>query len=768
MKSFYIVSVQRFKTFNPSREYVELLVETFRKLYAKPEDEIHVVDFPSAYGPLLKLAFENSEVNELIVAPLDLAESNAIENMRAHSNAASHALVADIIPPTSESEFYKINPDLFYLNFDLISRDQSLDWGSSFVASADLNIHLHYPTVADNVYSKLANRQITNSITLDSGWILFNKLLGLDLTIGQRDPLINVKTVDYYADLVTNIAFINSESVSSQLNGIQQEYFAVTKSIVIEKWERELLNSNNVIVQSHFNENNVVVENCYMQSDFEFLGLQQLYKLNRDADTRLIFVHQSLSDQLAVKNILANWTGTNSDSIGVDAGVQNQLDQFYQAFTPVQFEEYWAYCQTRYHAHYVCTDVEFLNDLESQCHVNNLFWAGKNGTHPSLLKATKLRLAATEFHYQFDNTNITIIKVGERYYSKNHYKKFKMTFRNTQTQAMQSIAWNLSDNLVSQKWARCNQFDYLEEECLAEKNYMLQHWEYDSNNPNARHIPALCAELNRYVAIINNYFDGSSDRRVDYHITQYFDPLTLDQNILNEIHHHFEVLIGQVWNVSDYFKKADKPTCFAIRQLNNLCHELESLRRVGVSTNQPYWNAYIYFPFLPGKSYKFVESDYDHFKRTRGFGDLLLHYAQLGKTPLEAWQGRDEVIFDDNITGLRYLSGEFVVSFGPDIPVDTQLRYLAEEDEKFFPWLESRGQDPRSKFTGVGVICVGEFDRTLFPGQAANEIMLELFNYDDIYKLELLGENDTVLAEKVMDYDWRYVLSKTDPTRVEE
>jgi hypothetical protein len=125
-----------------------------------------------------------------------------------------------------------------------------------------------------------------------------------------------------------------------------------------------------------------------------------------------------------------------------------------------------------------------------------------------------------------------------------------------------------------------------------------------------------------------------------------------------------------------------------------------------------------------------------------------------------------EDIFDDNITGLRYLSGEFVVSFGPDIPEATQLEYVAKEDKNFFPWLESRGQDPRSKFTGVGVIRIGEFDRTLFPGKAANEIMLELFNYDDIYKLELLGENDTVLAEKVMDYDWRYVLSKTDPTRM--
>jgi hypothetical protein len=318
---------------------------------------------------------------------------------------------------------------------------------------------------------------------------------------------------------------------------------------------------------------------------------------------------------------------------------------------------------------------------------------------------------------------------------------------------------------LAQKWARANQYDYLEQECLAEKNYMLQHWEYGTGNPNARDIPALCAELNRYVEIINNYFDGSSDRRVNYHITQYFDPATLDQNILNEIHHHFEILIGQVWNVSEYFKKADQPTAFAIRQLNNLCHEMESLRKPSVTMTPRHWTAYIYFPFLPGYRYKFVESDYDHFERNRYFGDLFLHYAQLGKTPLEAWFGRDEVVFDENISGLRYLSGEFVVNFTDDISDAEQLHSRLVNDREFFPWLRGRGQDPESKFTSVGNVVIGKFERDDFPGMTASEIMLELFKYDDIYKLELLDYNNNVVAEKTLDYPWKDVLDKTDPTR---
>jgi hypothetical protein len=772
MKSLYIVSVQGFKANNPSKEYVELLIKTFRKLYARPDDEIHVVDFPTAYGALIKMAFSNANINELIVAPLNLAEPNAVEKLRAQSQSQSLAMVADIIPPESDSEFYKINPDLFYVNFNQIDRNQQLDWGSPFNATIDSNLYLNYPTLDNNIYYKWNNTKVDRPTALDSGWILFNQLMGMNLLIGQRDPSIAVKTVDYWAGLPANVAFIDSSALSEQLNSVQQEYFSVTREVVINEWTQELFNSNNTIPSSQLINSNAFVENCYMLSDFKFSGLQQLYKSNRDSDTRLIFIHRSLDDKALIEHILAEWTGTNEVTDNSD--IQSELDEFYQTFVSGQFEEFWTYCKSRYTAHYVWTEVDFLDDLQSQCHVNNIFWVGTDGNHPSLLKATKLRLAATEFHYTMNNDDVRIIKVGDQCYSKNLYKKFKMTFRNTQTQDLQSVVWNLNQNLLTQKWARCNQFDYLEQECLAEKNYMLQHWEYDNNNPNARNIPALCAELNRYVEIINNYFDGSSDRRVHYHITQYFDPATLDQNILNEIHHHFEVLIGQVWNISDYFKKADLPTSFAIRQLNNLCHELESLRRPGVSSGHQWWTAYIYFPFLlmsgttflPAKTYKFVESDYDHFIRTKNYGDLLLHYAQLGKTPLEAWNGRDEVIFDDNITGLRYLSGEFVVSFSPDVPVESQIANHTKEDQQFFPWLESRGQDPRSKFTGVGVVRIGEFDRTLFPGKAANEIMLELYKYDDIYKLELLGENDTVLVEKIMDYNWRYVLSKTDPTRM--
>lgn len=758
-KTYFLLNIKNVKPYNPTLDYLELLKKTFKHLYGKPEDEIHITDHPTGYGMHIGLALANPDVTEFVVAPIDLYEPGVIQNMRAQAAAGSQNLVAKIHNSTSTAEYWSIDPDLFYLSFSGLNRTQNLDWGTASTLNVDQGVHFNIPKEINGVYCFEECIHFSHDVAAGWGWILFNQLLGRGYLLAQRDSSIQVTCVGYYENLVRNITDIPTVT---DINEQQRTYYSISREIVLTEWEQEMFSTT--IASTGFTQDNVFVENFYMVSDYNFTGLQQLRSLNKNSDTRLIFVHDTEADKINIETILAQWTGTNTNDLGISATAQAQLNEFRQSFTTEEFDAYWNYCKSIYHAHYLKHELDFLDDLESQCHVNNVFWMSDRGNYSTLLRATKSRLTATEFHYQRVNNTVSIVKAGPRYYQRNFYKKFRMTFRNTQTNAQQAVTWILKDNLLAQKWARCNQYDYLEQECTAEKNYMLQHWEYDDYNPNGRHMAALCIEMNRYVSIINEYFDGSSDRRVNYHITQYFDPQTINQDILNEIHHHFEVLIGQVWNISDYFKKADKPTCFAIRQLNNLCHEMESLRRRGVRESK-YWDAYIYFPWIPGYRYKFVESDYDHWQRHREFGDLNLHYAQLGKTPLEAWGGRDEVIFDENISGLRYLSGEFVINFSPDIPVEEQRKHIAKNDKEFFPWLRSRGQDPESKYTGVGNIVIGDFDRSEWPGKTAEQIMLDLFQYDDIYRLELIHENGNVLAQKTLDYTWYDVLRITDPTR---
>jgi hypothetical protein len=102
--------------------------------------------------------------------------------------------------------------------------------------------------------------------------------------------------------------------------------------------------------------------------------------------------------------------------------------------------------------------------------------------------------------------------------------------------------------------------------------------------------------------------------------------------------------------------------------------------------------------------------------------------------------------------------------FMPDRAAESQLINLAKYNNAAFEWIRARGQDPESKYTGIGFVKVANFNRTLFPNLSAEQIMSELVKCDDIYKLELIDSQGTVVKESVLDYTWRDVLVLTDPT----
>ena len=51
--------------------------------------------------------------------------------------------------------------------------------------------------------------------------------------------------------------------------------------------------------------------------------------------------------------------------------------------------------------------------------------------------------------------------------------------------------------------------------------------------------------------------------------------LRIKHDAMNRLHRYFEDLQGEAWGLSSYYKIADHETKYAIRQLNDLCHELE-------------------------------------------------------------------------------------------------------------------------------------------------------------------------------------------------
>jgi len=745
------------------REYVDALMRTLKfKLATQPGDKvIELVEF-NYLGGLIKelVADSESDYDDIVLFPADLVNYEVLDQLKERAGTA--ALAANVVEANIEFDYPSIDLNLMYIDFQKLKSLAFVDFGGEMVFENEL--YLHYPQLNESTYSYSSTDNVSN-VRFGRGWILISQILN------------NRYTIEHVADLQCrklkhNDYLLTASSSTESPPGIefdqdQIDWIELLKTADTAQWQQDLANYLNftAVPVSQFTAEGVKVENFYTVFEFDFDSLKYFYTLNRDDRTRLVFASslQSTLDQL--QTILSNWTGTNETDLTNDQSLIEKLQAFYNSFDPVEFDSYWQYINSIYHAFYLVNSIDFVNDIESQRYVNNVVWAGDCGYMPSLVGLASKQLDATEVVYK-NNGLYAVRTIGTHAFPNDLYKELYITFRDTVTNEQQRVRYTIGDHLLGQKWARCCHYDYLlAEKSIVEKNYMLQHWEYEPGNPNARDIPALCSEMNRYVDVINTYFDGSAEDRATYHITQYFDPATLDQQILNEIHHHFELLIGQVWSVSEYYKMANWGTKFAIRQLNNLCHEMESLRRPGITQSAGKWSAGIYFPWIPTMRYKFVESDYDHFTQIQEFGNLCLHYAQLGKTPLEAYAGRDEEVFDDNITGLRYLSGEFDIMFMPDKSVESQQANLVQFNSQAFPWIRARGQDPESKFTGIGFIPVAKFNRSDFPNMTAEQVMLRLFEFDDIFKLELVDDNGNVIVDRTFDYTWRDVLDKTDPTR---
>jgi hypothetical protein len=129
----------------------------------------------------------------------------------------------------------------------------------------------------------------------------------------------------------------------------------------------------------------------------------------------------------------------------------------------------------------------------------------------------------------------------------------------------------VNDTPMANNWYLALQ-DLLKQNKYLEKNFCFLGF---PDSP--RDLAYICNELQSATNTINHFFAGK------YVIAEIFSPHTLrngltpNQELMNRLHNHFEHLQGTVGDLSEWYKNADYDTKFAIRQLNNLCHEAESL-----------------------------------------------------------------------------------------------------------------------------------------------------------------------------------------------
>lgn len=331
-------------------------------------------------------------------------------------------------------------------------------------------------------------------------------------------------------------------------------------------------------------------------------------------------------------------------------------------------------------------------------------------------------------------------------------KKVKIVLRNP-LDKKQKIDYTIEveDHEMAIRW-----YDALRD-LLRNNNYLEKNFCFLGFPDTHRNLDFLCRELNWAKDKINSFFD-------DYRIEEEYRPdtlrsgLDLNQDLMNLLHNHFEVLQGTVWGLSDYYKRADYETKFAIRQLNNICHEAESLMlSQKKKVEAPEW-------VRPSQITTFLNSprfDYPHeHKRTfdetrydRTFGTVYQHWTQIGKTLYEVYI--DEGGADINqatceaITHLRYYSGEFDIEWARDVTHGGEYPWHTKRMTGFREWLVRNGFDLNDVEYNYGYHSVGQVDiKGSFGTDDYQTVWKTLGEHLDIYQIEVDGVSATY------DYCW--------------
>jgi hypothetical protein len=310
---------------------------------------------------------------------------------------------------------------------------------------------------------------------------------------------------------------------------------------------------------------------------------------------------------------------------------------------------------------------------------------------------------------------------------------------------------DVADNSLSRKWlAALN--DIVQRNLHLEKNYCWLGWA-----EGARSAEYLCTQINRSINSINS-------SNIDYRIQDFFSPATviqsnldIDHEQMNRLHRYFEDLQGTAGAMSPYYDRADDVTRWHIRQLNLLCHELESLvLSMRKAQQAPEWRRPSQLMcWLRAPRFELEESDLELFgidTINRKLGGVYVGVNKaVGKHHWEVFcdEGRDSRIGELVTTGLRgqtQAAGDFDIEWARDPGAyHWQIQQLAE----FRTWLERNGFDPDDKSLTIGHPQVGSVDLSRSFGTENWEMIYDqLLTHQDVYQIR------TSTAQAQYNYRW--------------
>ena len=328
-----------------------------------------------------------------------------------------------------------------------------------------------------------------------------------------------------------------------------------------------------------------------------------------------------------------------------------------------------------------------------------------------------------------------------------------------------------NDNQLARDWVAALKLE-LQKNSELEKNYCWHGWPKTQ-----RDLQYLADQLVKHTTRVNNFnVTGvwqsagldSYPLRTEYTPDDIMLPFTgineigkqgggPNHDVMNIVHNYFEHLQGTVENLSLYYKLATPEVKYSIRQINNLCHEIETLTlSLRKERYAPDWvRPSQITTFLNAKRFNltdehrqgFIDNGYD-----RRFAHVYMHWTQIGKTLVEVYRDENAPDLDqatcDAITHLQYYSGEFDVEWGRDV-LYGKHSWHTEDQDKFKEWLAKHNYDYLDPSLSLGYLELGHVDlESSFGTHDPYKIWDMMSDKLDIYSIEI----DDVKA--IYDYSW--------------
>lgn len=323
-----------------------------------------------------------------------------------------------------------------------------------------------------------------------------------------------------------------------------------------------------------------------------------------------------------------------------------------------------------------------------------------------------------------------------------------------------SYTINVYDTPLGIRWLESLR-DNLVQKRILEKNFCFIGFAGSQRN-----LQYLVDELNKSVLQINSYQFDPPYEKIHPFVPddfQYSDRLAtgmvfdgdemqkpglrLKHEACNLLHRHFEALQGTAWQLSEYYKQADMETKYAIRQLNNICHEIEGwVEAYRKSVLDPEWiRPSQITTFLNAPRHDMHQEDFELFKDNRyarELGGVYLHWSQIGKTLFEVYRDESGKTLDEvtcsAITHQKFYSGEFDIEWGNTIDENT-FGWKKREMDGFRKWLKDNGYDWEDPRLALGYAKIGQVD------------LERSFGTDDFKKIySLLCDNLNITGIKIL------------------